>query len=209
VALIADIPLVLITRKDFPVGTMSEFVAYARANQDKLNYGSAGIGSAAHLGCVMLNSAMGTSIQHVPYRGTALAMQDLQAGRLDFQCEIAVTAVQNVRAGTVKAIATLASARTPVLPDLPTASESSLDGIDAYTWTANFLPAGTSPQIVTRLNAATITAMDTPEVRKRLEGLGAVIVAPDRRSPDYLAGFVRSEIDKGGAAVRSSGMKLE
>jgi tripartite-type tricarboxylate transporter receptor subunit TctC len=209
VALIADIPLVLIARKDFPAATMSEFVAYAKANQGKLNYGSAGIGSAAHLGCVMLNSAMGTSIQHVPYRGTALAMQDLQAGRLDFQCEIAVTAVQNVRAGTVKAIATLASARTPVLPDLPTASESSLDGIDAYTWTANFLPAGTSPQIVTRLNAATITAMDTPEVRKRLEGLGAVIVAPDRRSPDYLAGFVRSEIDKWGAAVRSSGMKLE
>jgi tripartite-type tricarboxylate transporter receptor subunit TctC len=209
VALIADIPLVLIARKDFPAATMSEFVAHAKANQGKLNYGSAGIGSAAHLGCVMLNSAMGTSIQHVPYRGTALAMQDLQAGRLDFQCEIAVTAVQNVRAGTVKAIATLASARTPVLPDLPTASESSLDGIDAYTWTANFLPAGTSPQIVTRLNAATITAMDTPEVRKRLEGLGAVIVAPDRRSPDYLAGFVRSEIDKWGAAVRSSGMKLE
>lgn len=209
VALIADIPLVLITRKDFPAGTLSEFVAYARANQDKLNYGSAGIGSAAHLGCVMLNSAMGTNIQHVPYRGTAIAMQDLQAGRLDFQCEIAVTAVQNVRAGTVKAIATLASARTPVLPDLPTASEGSLKGIDAYTWTANFLPAGTPPQIVARLNAATIAAMETPEVRKRLEGLGAVIVAPDRRSPDYLAGFVRSEIDKWGAAVRSSGMKLE
>jgi len=209
VALIADIPLVLIARKDFPAGTMSEFVAYAKANQGKLNYGSAGIGSAAHLGCVMLNSAMGTNIQHVPYRGTALAMQDLQAGRLDFQCEIAVTAVQNIRAGTVKAIATLASARTPVLPDLPTASESGLKGIDAYTWTANFLPAGVSPQIVAKLNAATIAAMETPQVRERLEGLGAVIVAPQRRTPDYLAGFVRAEMDKWGTAVRTSGMKIE
>lgn len=209
VALIAEIPLVLITRKDFPASTMEEFVAYAKANQNKLNFGSAGIGSAAHLGCVMLNGAMGTNIQHVPYRGTALAMQDLQAGRLDFQCEIAVTAVSNIRSGTVKAIATLASSRTPVLPDLPTAQERGLKGIDASTWTANFFPAKTPDAIVAKLQAATVAAMDDPAVRAKLESFGAVIVAKDRRSSEYLGRFVQSEITKWGDAVRAAGVKLD
>ncbi|MGN6462108.1 MAG: Bug family tripartite tricarboxylate transporter substrate binding protein [Pseudolabrys sp.] len=209
VGLIAEIPLVLIARKDFPASNMKEFVAYAKANENVMNFGSAGIGSAAHLGCVMLNGAMGTNIQHVPYRGTALAMQDLQAGRLDFQCEIAVTAVQTIRAGTVKAIATLASSRTPVLPDLPTAAESGLKGIDAYTWAANFLPAKTPDPIVEKLYAATVAAMDTPALRTKLESLGAVNVPKERRSPEYLGRFVQSEVTKWGDAVRAAGVKLD
>ena len=126
VALIAEIPLILITRKDFPANTFEEFVAYAKANQAKMNYGSAGVGSAAHLGCVMLDRAMGTSITHVPYRGTGPAMQDLVGGRIDFLCEIAVTAVQNIKSGTVKGLANLSNLRSPVLPDLPTAVEKGL-----------------------------------------------------------------------------------
>ena len=113
VALIAEIPLILITRKDFPASTFEEFVAYAKANQTKMNYGSAGVGSAAHLGCVMLDRAMGTSITHVPYRGTAPAMQDLVGGRIDFLCEIAVTAVQNIKSGTVKGLANLSNSALP------------------------------------------------------------------------------------------------
>lgn len=207
--LIAEIPLVLIARKDFPADTMAQFSAYAKANQTKLNFGSAGIGSAAHLGCVMLNLAMGTNIQHVPYRGTALAMQDLQGGRLDFQCEIAVTAVTNIRAGTVKAIATLSKSRTPVLPDLPTAAESGLQGIDASTWTANFFPKGTPDAIVNKLNAAASTAIDTPALRDKLQELGAVIVPPARRSPQALQAFVQAEIDKWATATRAGGAMPE
>ena len=123
VALIAEIPLILIVRKEFPANTFEEFVAYAKANQGKLNYGSAGVGSAAHLGCVMLDQAIGTNIQHVPYRGTGPAMQDLLAGRIDFLCDIAVTAVQNIKGGTVKGLANLSGQRSAVLPDLPTAAE--------------------------------------------------------------------------------------
>src|ERR1700760_4065401 len=113
VALIAEIPLILITRKDFPAETVEDFVAYAKANPGKLNYGSAGIGSAAHLGCAMLEHAIGAQFQHVPYRGTGPAMQDLLAGRLDFICDIAVTAVPNIKSGTVKGIANLSSSRSP------------------------------------------------------------------------------------------------
>ena len=126
VALIAEIPLVLVARKSLPANTFEEFVAYAKKNQASMNFGSAGVGSASHLGCVMLQRAMGTTIQHLPYRGTAPAMQDLIGGRLDFLCEIAVTAVPNIKAGSVKALANLSAQRSAALPDLPTAGEQRL-----------------------------------------------------------------------------------
>ncbi len=206
VALVAEIPLVLIVRKDFPANTLQEFIAYAKANQGKMNYGSAGVGSAAHLGCVMLDNAMGTHIQHVPYRGTSLAMQDLISGRLDFLCEIAVTAVQNIKAGTVKGIATLSPTRSPVLPTLPTAVEEGLTSMQAYTWTALFLPKGTPAPIAAKLQQATVAAMDSPGLRDELENLAASLVAPERRSSAYLGGFVKSELSKWGDAMRSSGV---
>jgi tripartite-type tricarboxylate transporter receptor subunit TctC len=107
VVLMAEIPLILIARKNLPANTFEEFAAYAKANPGRLNYGSAGVGSAAHLGCVMLEQAMGARFQHIPYRGTGPAMQDLAAGRLDFICEIAVTAVQSLKNRTVQALANL------------------------------------------------------------------------------------------------------
>ncbi len=205
VALIAEIPLILIVRKDLPANTFEEFVAYAKANQGKLNYGSAGVGSAAHLGCVMLDRALGTNVQHVPYRGTAPAMQDLLAGRIDFLCDIAVTAVQNIKGGTVKGLANLSGQRSAVLPDLPTAAEKGYPSVQAYTWTALFVPKGTPPAIVAKLNAAAVAAMNGPGLREQFDKLAATLVAPDRRSQAYLAGFVNSEWDKWGAAIRAGG----
>jgi tripartite-type tricarboxylate transporter receptor subunit TctC len=209
VALIAEVPLILITRKDLPANSLEEFIAYSKANQDKMTYGSAGAGSATHLGCVLLDTAMGTKIQHAPYRGTGPAMQDLQAGRIEFLCEIVTTALPQIRAGAVKAIATLTRERSPVLPDLPTAHERGLASFEAYTWNAFFLPKGTPEPIVTKLHQATLQAMDTPAVRDRLQGLGAMLVAPDRRSPNYLARFVESEIGKWAEPIRSSGVSVE
>lgn len=206
VALVAEIPLVLITRKDFPANTLEEFVAYAKANQGKMNYGSAGVGSAAHLGCVMLDNAMGTHITHVPYRGTALAMQDLLSGRIDFLCEIAVTAVQNINAGTVKGIAVLSPNRSPVLPNLPTAAEKGLPTVQAYTWTAVFLPKGTPAPIAARLQKATVEAMDSPGLREELQKLAATLVVPERRSSASLGQFVKDELVKWGNAMRASGV---
>ncbi len=118
-----------------------------------MNYGSAGVGSASHLGCVMLDQAMGTNAQHVPYRGTGPAMQDLIGGRIDFLCDIAVTAVPSIKGGTVKGLATLAGRRMAILPDLPTAAESGLPSLRAYTWTALFLPKG-APQAIAASSTA-------------------------------------------------------
>jgi tripartite-type tricarboxylate transporter receptor subunit TctC len=205
VALIAEIPLILIVRKDFPANTFEEFIAYAKANQGELNYGSAGVGSAAHLGCVMLDQAIGTHIQHVPYRGTGPAMQDLLAGRIDFLCDIAVTAVQNIKGGTVKGLANLSGQRSAVLPDLPTAAEKGYPSVQAYTWTALFLPKGTPSAVAAKLNAAAVAAMNGPGLREQLDKLAATLVTPERRTQAYLAGFISGEWDKWGAAIRAGG----
>jgi tripartite-type tricarboxylate transporter receptor subunit TctC len=205
VALIAEIPLILIARKDLPANTFDEFAAYAKANQAKMNYGSAGVGSAAHLGCIMLDRAMGTTIQHVPYRGTAPAMQDLIGGRLDFLCEIAVTAIPNITSGAVKGIANLSARRSPVLPDLPTAAERGLPSVQAHTWTALFAPKGTPAPVIAKLHDATVAAMNGPGLREQLASLAATLVTSDRRSSDYLGKFVRSEFEKWGEAIRAGG----
>ena len=205
VGLIAEIPLVLIARNEFPAKSLEEFVAYAKANAGKMNYGSAGVGSAAHLGCLMLTTAMGVEISHVPYRGTAPAMQDLLAGRLDFICDISTSAVTHIAGGRVKGLATLANTRSPVLPDLPTAAERGLNGVEASTWTAIFLPKGTPAPIAAKLGEAMRGAMETPALRVQLEKLGASLVAPDRRSGEYLGRYVQSEIEKWRKAATAGG----
>jgi len=205
VNLIAEIPLVLIARKDLPVNSLEEFIAYAKANQDKMNFGSAGVGSATHLGCILLNQAMGTNITHVPYKGTAPAMQDLQAGRIDFLCEIVVTALPQIQAGTVKGLATLSRDRSPVLPDLPTAYEKGFKDLQAYTWTALLFPKGTPAPIVAKMRNAALTAMNDSGTRAQLQKLGATIVSPERTTPEYLGQFVKDEIKKWTGPIQKSG----
>ncbi|MBV9627309.1 MAG: tripartite tricarboxylate transporter substrate binding protein BugD [Xanthobacteraceae bacterium] len=209
VALMAQVPLVLIARKDLPVNNLQEFIAYAKANQSKMSFGSAGAGSATHLGCVLLNAAMGVDIQHVPYRGTGPAMQDLAAGRIDYLCEIVTTALPQIQGGTVKPIAMLSLDRSPVLPNLPTANESGLPKFEAYTWNAIFLPKGASREIVNKLNSMIVETMKTPAVKDRLQGLGVMIVPPEKETPEYLDQFVKSEIEKWAAPIRASGAEVE
>jgi len=209
VALIAEIPIVLIVRKDLPVSNLAEFVAYAKANQGKMQYGSAGAGSATHLGCVLLNYLIGVDITHVPYRGTGPAMQDLQGGRIDYLCEIISTAKPQIDGGTVKAIAIMTKERSKALPNVRTALEQGIPKLEAYTWNAIFLPKDAASDVVKRLHDATLEAMKTPMVRERLEGLGAVIVPEDRASSQYLAQFVKSEIEKWAAPIKASGVSVE
>ena len=204
VALIAEVPITLIVRKDLPVTNFKEFVAYAKANQAKMQFGSAGAGSATHLGCVVLNTALGVDITHIPYRGTGPAMQDLQGGRIDYLCAIMSTAKPQIDGGTVKPPAILTKERSPALPDLPTAQEQGVD-VQAYTWNAIFLPKGAPANVVNKLHDAAVKAMDTAAVKDRLQGLGAMIVASDRRSPQYLASFLKSEIEKWAAPIKASG----
>ncbi|MBO0751602.1 MAG: tripartite tricarboxylate transporter substrate binding protein BugD, partial [Bradyrhizobiaceae bacterium] len=209
VGLIAEVPIVLIVRKDLPVGNLKEFIAYAKKNQDHMSYGSAGAGSATHLACVVLDAAMGTHITHIPYRGTGPAMTDLQAGRIDFLCEIVTTAKPQIDGGAVKAIAVMTKSRSSVLPDLPTAAEQGLANAEGYTWNAIFLPKNTPDAIVAKLNGAMLETMHTPMITERLASLGAQVVADDRATPAYLAKFVKSEIDKWAVPIKASGARAD
>jgi tripartite-type tricarboxylate transporter receptor subunit TctC len=208
VALVAETPIALITRKDLPPNNFKEFVAYAKANQAKMQYGSAGAGSATHLGCVVLNYVIGVDITHVPYSGTGPAMQDLMGGRIDYLCDIIATAKPQIDGGTVKGLAILTKDRASVLPNLPTALEQGTDA-QAYTWSAIFLPKGAAPAVVQQLNNAVVQAIHTPSVRERMGSLGAILVADDRATPAYLGQFVKSEIVKWAAPIKASGVSVD
>ena len=204
VGLIAEVPIVLIVRKDLPANNLKEFVAYAKANQAKMQFGSAGAGSATHLGCVVLNTAMGTNITHVPYKGTGPAMQDLVAGRIDFLCEIITTAKPQIDGGKVQALAIMTTERSPVLPNLPTTREQGLD-VQAYTWNALYPPKGTPADVVKKLNERR-RGDEHASVHDRLQAFGAMIVAQDRRTPAYLGKFTADEIKKWEAPIKASGV---
>ena len=209
VTLVAETPLLLLTRKDFPADTLPQFVAYARANQAKMQFGSGGAGSASHLACLLINLAIGINVTHVPYRGAAPAMQDLIAGRIDYQCPDSPTSVAQIEGGTVKALAVLTAERSARLPDVPTAREQGLRDVVASNWFAAFYPKGTPAGIVEKLRAAIAAAMDAPAVQARMREIGAELVAPERRTPDYLRTFVAGEIAKWAEPIKQSGAIIE
>jgi tripartite-type tricarboxylate transporter receptor subunit TctC len=209
VILIAEVPLVLITRKDLPVSNFKGFVAYAKEHQAEMQFGSAGAGSATHLGCVLMNYLIGVKITHVPYRGTGPAMQDLQGGRIDFLCDVMTTAKPPIDGGTVKGLAVFDSKRSSALPNVPIAADQGVPDLIAYTWNAIFLPKGAPEPIVKTLHDAALAAMHTPAVHDRLTALGAEIVSDNEATPEYLAKFVKSEIAKWAVPIRESGVSVE
>jgi tripartite-type tricarboxylate transporter receptor subunit TctC len=209
VALFAEQPMVLITRKDFPARNLQEFVAYAKTNEAKLQYGSAGVGSTTHLGCALLNAATGLNTTHVPYRGGGPAMADLIAGQVHYMCSNSASALPQIASDTLKGIALLARSRSSLLPSLATAHEQGLVDFEAITWNAFFLPKGTSAAIVKKLNDAVIEATNATAVKDRMQDLGVDLVTPERRSPDYLQKFVESEIAKWAGPIKSAGVSMD
>jgi tripartite-type tricarboxylate transporter receptor subunit TctC len=209
VALFAEQPMVLMARKDFPAGNLQEFIAYAKANGAKLQYGSAGVGSTTHLACALLNAIAGLHVAHVPYRGGGPVMVDLMAGQIDYMCVNSAGAAPQIANGTLKAIAILAHSRSPQFPSLATAHEQGLTDFEAITWNAFFMPAGTPATVVKKLNDATNEAMNDPGVQRRMQELGIDLVAVERRSPEYLKKFVESEIAKWAPAINAAGISVE
>jgi tripartite-type tricarboxylate transporter receptor subunit TctC len=209
VVLIAEQPMVLIARKELPVDNLKDFIAYTKANQARMQFGSGGPGSATHLACVLLNSAIGVNVTHVPYRSAALAFQDVIGGRLDYVCPIAGTAISVIEGKQVKPIANLSKSRTPILPNLATAQEQGLADFDAYIWNGMFLPKDTPDAIAKKLHDVTVEAMNTPVVQERIKEIGGSVVAPERRSPEYLKRFVVDEIAKWAAPIKASGISMD
>jgi len=209
VALVAQQPLILTTRPSIPAGSLSDFVAYAKANQVKMQYGSPGTGTGSHLACALFNIRIGVDVTHVSYRGLAPAMQDLLAGRIDYMCPTITTAMAQLQSHAVQAPAVIGSERSPVFPDIATADEQGLKGFAANSWNALFLPKTAPPAIVGKANVAVLKAMATPAVQQRVRELGATLPPPEHRTPQYLQSFVVSEIKTWAAAIKAAGITPE
>ena len=206
VGLAVEQPLLLTIKKDIPAENLKEFAAYLKANQAKMQFASAGVGSAVHLACFQFTAAVGATVMHVPYRSSAPALQDLIAGRIDFYCPIAVAAVPHLQSKSLKAIAILTQERSSLMPDMPTAKEQGFDGIDGYYWMGFFFPKGVPEPIVKKFNEAINVALDTPVVQERLRTLVTTVVPRDRRSTAYLETYLASEIKKWAATMKAGGV---
>ena len=209
VALFSDSARVLIARKDFPPTDFKGFLAYVKENQNIVHYGSPGAGSGGHTCAILLDGTMGVRITHVPYRGAGPAMQDMLGGRLDYMLEQISTATPQIKSGTVKAYATLGLDRGPGLEDIPTAAELGVQGLDCGAWGSFSFPKDTPQPIIERLAKASSEAIDTPAVIERFKSVGVVVAAKDRRSPEYLTKFVKSEIERWAAPIKASGITLD
>jgi tripartite-type tricarboxylate transporter receptor subunit TctC len=196
IALLAGTPILILARKDFPPKDLKEFVAYVKANAEKVNAAHAGIGSVSHVSCELLHSILDVKPVGVPFNGTGPAMNALVAGQVDYMCDQIVNAVPQINAGTIKAYAIATPERNPSLPNVPTTAEAGLPTFQAQAWNAMFAPKGTSPAILASLNAAAVKALDDETVKKRLLELGSVIPTPAERTPEALAALVKSEIGK-------------
>jgi tripartite-type tricarboxylate transporter receptor subunit TctC len=209
VALVAEVPTLLVARKDLPADNLPEFIAYAKAHLTTMQYGSAGAGSNTHLACTLLNAAMGVKITHIPYRGVGPAIQDLIASRIDYQCAGAGTVLPQIEGGTMKAIAILGRNGSPIVPNLKSAHQQGLTDFDVGIWNALFLPKGTPKPIIQKLHDAAVGTMNTPEVAARMREFGADFVPSERRSPEYLQKFVESEIAKWAGPIKALDVTAE
>jgi tripartite-type tricarboxylate transporter receptor subunit TctC len=203
VGLLNEGPRVIIVPRNFPANSLSEFIAYIRENQATIKYGSAGAGSASHISCVLLNAVLGINPTHVPYRGLGPALQDLIAGRIDYMCDAVVTSAPQIDINAVKAIASTGLTRAHRLPNVPTALEQNLD-FYITGWQAIFLPKNAPDEIVRKFNWAINETLGLPVVRQQFETLGEEIVSEDRRTPEYLAHFLQSEIKKWSPLIKAN-----
>ncbi|RUP30192.1 MAG: tripartite tricarboxylate transporter substrate binding protein [Curvibacter sp.] len=206
VALTAVIPLVLVVHPSLPVNTPAEFVAYARAQGDRLTFGSAGNGNITHLGAFLLLKGQGLQATHAPYKGSAPALTDLVGGQLQFMTDTVNSALPFIRDKRLRALAVTSLKRTSVLPEVPTLSETVAPGFEAGAWQGLLLPARTPPEIVSRLNAELLKALASHDVRAKLAQQGA---EPLGSTPAEYGAYIDSEIRRWTEVVRQTGATLD
>ena len=206
VILVAKQTLVLLVSPSLPAQSVKEAVAYAKSNPGKLSFGSAGVGTSAHLAGELFKSVTGVDIVHVPYKGTALVYPDLMNGRIAMLFEAIATAVPYVSSAKVRALAVMDTARSSILADVPTMLEAGFSGAEVSTWYAILAPAGTSPEIVARINSGVIQAVRAPEIKARLAGAGVDTIGG---TPEELAVHIKTEIDKWARVIKAVGIAAD
>ncbi|MBX3552248.1 MAG: tripartite tricarboxylate transporter substrate binding protein BugD [Pseudolabrys sp.] len=205
----AGTPMIVAAKKDTPFKDFKEFVAYARANPGKLNYGTGGVGATSHLTCLFLDSLLNSQQQHVPFRGSGPALNALVAQQVDYVCDQTVGIVPSIQGGTVKGLVVAIPERLPQLPDMPTAKEQGLPEFNAVGWNALFAPKNTPREIVMKLNEVVRAALKDEKVRTRLKELAANVPAENEQTPEWLGAFVRSEVDKWTPIIKKAGVTVQ
>jgi tripartite-type tricarboxylate transporter receptor subunit TctC len=206
VSLIATGPNVLVVNPKTPVKTLGELIAYARANPGKLNFGSGGAGSVAHLSGEMLKSLAHVDIVHVPYKGGILSVNDLIAGHVQMVFSDALPVMQHIRAGTLRALAITSPERSPLVPDVPTCVESGVPGLVAVNWWGVLLPAGTPKAIADKFYSDLVKVMHDPNVKEKFSQLGVEALSG---TPEQFAAYMRSETAKYAKLIKEANIHGE
>ena len=205
-SLVASIPFAMIVHPSVPAKSVQEFVALAKSKPGQLNYSSAGNGTSNHLAGELLKSMAGIDLVHVPYKGSAPALNDLIAGQVSLMFDLVLTAAPHIKSGAVRGLAVTGAKRSAVLPELPTVAETGLPGYEVSAWFGIFAPAGLPQPVAKRLNAEFVKVMREPDLKQRLASLGA---DPLTSTPEEFSSYLRSEIDKWAKVVKTSGMKVD
>ena len=202
VGMVADVPMTMIARKDFPADNFKDFVAYVKTNKAKVTYANAGLGAASHLCGLLFMSAIETDLTTVPYRGTGPAMNDLLGGQVDFMCDQTTNTTAQIKGGAVKVFGVTTKTRVPSLKDVPTLQEQGLKGFEVAVWHAIYAPKGTPKPALDRL----VAALQDANVKARFADLGTEPVSQARATPEAVQTFLKAEIDKWGPIIKKAGI---
>jgi tripartite-type tricarboxylate transporter receptor subunit TctC len=205
IGLVTDVPMVLVARKDFEPTDLKQLIDYVKANKDKVTYANAGIGAASHLCGMLFMSSIETPLTTVPYKGTGPAMTDLIGGQVDFMCDQSTNTTNQIKAGEIKAYVTTTTERLTNLPDIPTAAEAGLPGLEVTIWHGIYAPKGTPKDVIDRLSQSLKTALKDETVVKRLAELGTAPVPEDQATPEALKQKLSSEIERWRPIITAAG----
>jgi tripartite-type tricarboxylate transporter receptor subunit TctC len=206
IGLINEVPMTIVAKPTMPAKDFKEFLAYIKANKNKVSYANAGIGAASHLCGMLFMSAIQTDFLTVPYKGTGPAMNDLLGGQVDFMCDQTTSTTSHIKAGKVKAYAVTSAKRVASLPDLPTLQEQGLKGAEVGIWHGLYAPKGTPKPVLDKLVASLQAALKDETVRKRFTDLGAENYPPERQTPAALQQHLKAEIEKWTPLIRKAGV---
>ena len=206
ITLTTIVPQIMVVTPSLPIRSVQELIAYAKANPDKVTFASAGVGSSNHLSGELFNAMAGIKMLHVPYKGDAPGMIDVMSGAVNVALPTVIAALPSIKSGRLRAIAVTSAKRIPSLPDLPTVAEAGVPGYEAVSWGGVMAPAGTPPEVITRLNTEINRILRLPDVAEKLSSFGAQIVGS---TPEEFAAYLKAEIAKWGKVARDNNIKLD
>jgi tripartite-type tricarboxylate transporter receptor subunit TctC len=209
VVLLPSNPMIVVSKNTVPATSLKELIEWLKSRPSPPTAGTAGAGSGSHIAGVYLESVSGIKLQYVPYRGTAPALNDLIAGQIDVIVDQTSNSIAQVRAGTIRAYAITDDKRLASAPDIPTAEEAGLKGFNMTLWSGLWVPKGTPKEIVTKLNAAAVEALNDPAVRKQLEGQGLEMTPKDQLTPEALGARQKAEIAKWWPIIKAANIKVD